>query len=284
MLVNPDEASDGQEGARARRSSTGWSRRKARRPSPTTRSAASSSSSPTRGKRAHERARHSPSAMAVAVSTAAGGQEPSVRLYAAGSLRAAMTEIAQAFAASGGPAVTATYGASGLLRERIEKGEAADVFASADVGQPAGARRAPAARRRRWCSRATGSARSWRRGSRRRPRRCSTACSIRRSSSAHRRRRPIRPGDYAWQLFEKAEKLRPGAFAALDAKALKLTGGPDSPPPPADRSIYGVLIAERQGRHLPDLLHQRHAAIREVAGRADDRASRSALPSARTMA
>ena len=30
--------------------------------------------------------------------------------------------------------VEATYGASGLLRDRIEKGERADVFASADVG------------------------------------------------------------------------------------------------------------------------------------------------------
>ncbi len=36
----------------------------------------------------------------------------------------------------GAPAVNATYGASGLLRERIEKGEPADVFASADVGNP----------------------------------------------------------------------------------------------------------------------------------------------------
>ena len=33
-------------------------------------------------------------------------------------------------------------------------------------------------------------------------------------------------GDYAWQLFEKAETLRPGSFAALSAKAKKLTGGP----------------------------------------------------------
>ena len=74
--------------------------------------------------------------ISLTVSAAAGGQQPGVQLYAAGSLRAPMTEIVQAFTASGGPAVNATFGASGLLRERIEKGEPADVFASADVGNP----------------------------------------------------------------------------------------------------------------------------------------------------
>ena len=40
--------------------------------------------------------------------------------------------------------------------------------------------------------------------------------------------------------------MRPGVDAALDAKALKLTGGPASRPPPPDRTIYGVLIAGPQ--------------------------------------
>ena len=48
-------------------------------------------------------------------------------------------------------------------------------------------------------------------------------------------------GDYAWEVFEKAEKLRPGSFVALDKKALKLTGGPSSAPPP-ERNVYGALI------------------------------------------
>jgi hypothetical protein len=47
-----------------------------------------------------------------------------------------MTAMAEAFTAAGGPGVTTVFGASGLLRERIEKGEAAAVFASADVGHP----------------------------------------------------------------------------------------------------------------------------------------------------
>src|SRR5262249_57097631 len=36
-------------------------------------------------------------------------------------------------------------------------------------------------------------------------------------------------GDYAWEVFRKADKLRPGAFATLEKKALQLVGGPSSP-------------------------------------------------------
>ena len=59
-------------------------------------------------------------------------QEP-VRLYAAGSLRGALNEVGAAFRAKSGVPVEGNYGASGLLRDRLEKGEAADVFASANM-------------------------------------------------------------------------------------------------------------------------------------------------------
>src|SRR5262249_42721384 len=62
-------------------------------------------------------------------------QEP-VRLYAAGSLRVALTEVAGAFEKQEGVPVKSEFGASGLLRERIEKGAPAEVFASADMGHP----------------------------------------------------------------------------------------------------------------------------------------------------
>jgi molybdenum ABC transporter molybdate-binding protein len=51
-------------------------------------------------------------------------------------------------------------------------------------------------------------------------------------------------GDYAWELFRKAETLRPGARAALEAKALQLVGGPDAATAPPGRSVYGMLIAQ----------------------------------------
>jgi molybdate transport system substrate-binding protein len=51
-------------------------------------------------------------------------------------------------------------------------------------------------------------------------------------------------GDYAWEVFRKADKLRPGAFAALEKKALQLVGGPNSPTAPPGRALYGILVAE----------------------------------------
>src|SRR5262249_12502888 len=51
-------------------------------------------------------------------------------------------------------------------------------------------------------------------------------------------------GDYAWDVFRKAEALRPGSFAALDKKALKLVGFAGAPTAPAGRSVYGMLIGE----------------------------------------
>ena len=59
-----------------------------------------------------------------------------MRLHAAGSLKPALTELARNFTEATGVKVEATFGASGLLRERLEKGEPGDVFASADIGNP----------------------------------------------------------------------------------------------------------------------------------------------------
>src|SRR5262249_46905092 len=49
-------------------------------------------------------------------------------------------------------------------------------------------------------------------------------------------------GDYAWALFRRAEAVRPGAQAALEAKALQLTGGAASPAPPAGRGTYAWIM------------------------------------------
>jgi molybdate transport system substrate-binding protein len=70
-------------------------------------------------------------------STDPAAQPTDLAVFAAGSLRAPMTEIAQAFEAKH-PArrVVLTFGASGLLKDRIQKGEHADVFASANMDHP----------------------------------------------------------------------------------------------------------------------------------------------------
>jgi ABC-type molybdate transport system substrate-binding protein len=58
------------------------------------------------------------------------------RLYAAGSLKRALTELVEAFSSAHGGAVEATFGASGLLRARLEGEATGGVFASADLGNP----------------------------------------------------------------------------------------------------------------------------------------------------
>ena len=45
-------------------------------------------------------------------------------------------------------------------------------------------------------------------------------------------------------MFRKSDKLKPGSFAALEAKALQLVGGPNSPTAPPGRALYGMLMAE----------------------------------------
>ena len=67
-------------------------------------------------------------------------------------------------------------------------------------------------------------------------------------------------------MFEKAEKLRAGAYATLDAKALKLTGGADSPQPVVGRSVYAMLVAERKADIFLTYCTNAAEAIREVAG------------------
>jgi ABC-type molybdate transport system substrate-binding protein len=204
-------------------------------------------------------------AVVLAMSGAVTAQEVELRLYAAGSLRAAMTDIVQAWAAQGGSPIKPTFGASGLLRERIEKGEPAAIFASADLANPQALARAGRAAdpvifaRNRLCALVA------------------PGVTVEPDTLLDRMLDPqIKlgtsmpkadpAGDYAWQLFEKAEAARPGAYKALDAKALKLTGGPNSPAPPPDRSIYGVMIAERKADIFLTYCTNAMQAVREVPG------------------
>jgi hypothetical protein len=60
----------------------------------------------------------------------------------------------------------------------------------------------------------------------------------------------IRATEPAFDLFERIEATGaagPGSANALKSKALPLTGGPDSLRPPAQRSVYGELVATGQG-------------------------------------
>ena len=166
-------------------------------------------------------------------------------LYAAGSLKAALTDVAKAYDAAYGAPVATEFAASGLLRARIEGGAPVDVFASANMGHPATLMTAgwggPVVlfARNRLCALVQPHVKAG-------PETLLDILldpAVRLGTSTP---EADPSGDYAWQLFEKAEALRPGSFATLDAKALKLTGGPDSAKAPEDRNTYGWAMEQDQ--------------------------------------
>jgi len=177
-------------------------------------------------------------------STAASAQAtPEVSLYAAGSLRGVLTDVAKDFTAKAGQAVAGSFGPSGLLRERIEKGEGAQVFASANMKHPrtladAGGWSQPVVfTRNNLCALAQPEVKVD--GASLLDVMLNPATKLGTSTP-----KADPSGDYAWALFEKAEKVRVGSFAALDAKALKLTGGPDSAKAPEGRNPYAWVMDE----------------------------------------
>jgi molybdenum ABC transporter molybdate-binding protein len=166
-----------------------------------------------------------------------------VRLYAAGSLKAALTDVARAFEAKEpGARIETEFAASGLLRERIEKGEAAHVFASADTGHPMKLASAGHAE-----SKVAIFARNELCALVRQGLQVTPATLLATLLDPGTRVGTSTPkadpsGDYAFALFAKAEALEAGARAALEAKALQLTGGATSEKAPAGRNQYAWVM------------------------------------------
>jgi ABC-type molybdate transport system substrate-binding protein len=63
-------------------------------------------------------------------------QADNIHLYAAGSLKDALTAMAKSYEAESGDKVEAKYGPSGLLKDEILSGANAHVFASANMQHP----------------------------------------------------------------------------------------------------------------------------------------------------
>ena len=168
-----------------------------------------------------------------------------VQVYAAGSLRDALTEIARDHEARTGQKVVLTFAASGLLRERIEQGAPAQVFASADTKHPQrlanqGQWQAPVVfTRNTLCALAQGAV-------------AVTSDTLLSTMLQPQVRLGISTpkadpaGDYAWALFQKADALQPGATARLEAKALQLTGGANSAQAPAGRNTYAWVMEQNR--------------------------------------
>ena len=162
-------------------------------------------------------------------------------VYAAGSLKEAFSEIAGLWVAQGEPSPTFVFGASGLLRQRVELGEKADVFASADTGHPqtlasTGAWQTPTIFTRNvLCALVQPHIEVT-------PQ--SLLATLLRSDIRVGTSTPVADpsGDYAFALFRRAEALNPGAYATLKEKALQLTGSPQSCAPPSGRGTYAWLM------------------------------------------
>jgi molybdate transport system substrate-binding protein len=178
---------------------------------------------------------------ALTMSSAAHADD--ISLYAAGSLRAALIDIAKAFAAQTGHKVAGKFGASGLLEKEIADGAKADVFASANMEYPQMLNRAgksgPVVRftRNKLCALAKPGLK------------VDSETLIDRMLDPAIKLGTSTPnsdpsGDYAFEVFRKINAIKPGAGAILEHKALKLTGAATSAVPPAGRSVYGWHIAE----------------------------------------
>ena len=179
-----------------------------------------------------------------------------VLLHAAGSLRDALTDIAEAFAASG-ITVQAKYGPSGTLRDEIAGGASAQVFASANMAHAESLSATGKSgavvlfARNRLCALV-------------RPGLGATSASLLDRMRADGVRlatstpKADPSGDYALAVFTRAEALIAGSRTLLETKALRLTGAPASAQPPAGRNVYGWHVAE--GRADIFLTYQTNAA------------------------
>lgn len=159
-------------------------------------------------------------------------------MLAAGSLEPAFRDIAAAFDGE----VSFVFGPSGTLRARIEAGEPAQLFASADLGHPAALVAAG-------------------RGSRVWPFARNALCVLARPELDDDRGHVLNllldpdvrlgmstPGadpsaDYTLAMFAAADRLRPGAGTTLTNKARRLTGTPNHATAPAGLNVYAWLLA-----------------------------------------
>jgi len=169
----------------------------------------------------------------------------SVKLYAAGSLKSAIGDVVVSYEKTYKTKVTTKFGPSGLLRKAIEEGESPDIFASADMAHPeklaSGGWGSPVVlfARNQLCALAQPGVE------------VTTDNLFNTLMDKNIRVGTSTPkadpsGDYAWELFKKADKIKNGSFTALSGKALRLTGGADSEKPPEGRNQYGWVMSEKK--------------------------------------
>lgn len=173
------------------------------------------------------------------------GADVSIELRAAGSLKVAMNDIIKAYQVAQNHTVAAQYAPSGLLLKRIQAGEKVDLFASANMKHP---------------QTIVDSGQGEQVHAFARNQLCALAQPGIELTSDNMLEKLLDPtlklgtstpkadpaGDYAWALFARAEKVQPQSQSRLEAKALQLTGGPESAKAPADRNPYAWVMENKQ--------------------------------------
>ena len=160
--------------------------------------------------------------------------KPEARIYCAGSLRMVLHEVL-------GERAELTPGPSGVLRQKIEQGDNPDIFISANM------KHAQILAESGGYGNPTVLA-------------ANQLCLILRPGLANKAGSALdlmlEPayklgtstpgadpgGDYSWQVFERAEKLMPGAKASLENKARCLVGGPGQKFDPYIHPVSKVLL------------------------------------------
>ena len=180
----------------------------------------------------------------LAISTPARAE--TLKVMAAGSLREAVTDLLHRFPLQSDTVDPSEFGASGLLRQKIESGAPVDIFASADMQQPRQLAVGHPERlvihfaRNSLCALA-------------RPNLGLTQANLLdrlldpavRIATSTPGTDPL--GTYSWQVFARADALKPGARATLEAKAKKLVGGGEKTPPlvAGKGAVEGIFLSDQ---------------------------------------
>ena len=183
-----------------------------------------------------------PFATVLALFATTAASADTVRLFAAGSLRAPMTEIAAAYTAKYGDLIEPVFGASGTLASRLTTDQQGGLFASADLGYPQSLTDAGKAdptvlfARNRLCVLSRAGVRS----------RYKSVLAMMLDPAA--RLATGAPendpgGAYAWIVFKKADAVTPGARQKLELKTRKLGSGPGmlAAPPNTENALAWSL-------------------------------------------
>jgi molybdate transport system substrate-binding protein len=184
------------------------------------------------------------SSLIVAITAPLAQAADTVEIFSAGSLRGVVGDLAKQAGAAFNIDIKPSFGGSGSMRERIEKGETPDLFLSADVGSPRkleteGRTVVPviAFARNRMCIISRQSAGVTERNLI--DRMLAKGARVKTST-------PIADpaGDYAWAIFDRIDSIRPGTGATLKERAQGLMSVNATPGP--GQSAYGALFASKQ--------------------------------------